>query len=67
MPGSCAGDCDQRGSVTVDELILGVAITLNERALRDCPGLDHDGDGIPSVADAVAAVSSALRGCGAGQ
>jgi hypothetical protein len=49
--------------VTVDELVFGVAISLDERALRDCPAFDHDADGIPSVADAVAAVSSALRGC----
>jgi hypothetical protein len=49
--------------VTIDELIFGVAITQNERALRDCLAFDHDDDGIPTVADAVAAVSSALRGC----
>jgi hypothetical protein len=49
--------------VTVEELVFGVAISLNERALRDCSAFDHDNDGIPSVADAVAAVSSALHGC----
>jgi hypothetical protein len=49
--------------VSVTELLLGVAISQNERALRDCPAFDHDDDGIPTVADAIAAVSSALRGC----
>jgi len=63
MPPVCAGDCDGDGHVSVDELIMAVAIALGSRPLDDCPGLDADGDGNVSVGELVKAVTAALRDC----
>jgi hypothetical protein len=62
-PGTCAGDCDQDGRVTIDELLRAVAIALGIRRLEECPGIDADGDGVASVPDLVAAVDAMLDGC----
>jgi hypothetical protein len=50
--------------VTIEELVLGVAITQGERLLLECQALDHDGDGAATTGDLVAAVVSGLHGCG---
>jgi Tol biopolymer transport system component len=63
-PEPCAGDCDRDGTVTVDELVLGVAIALGDAALEQCAMLDRDGDAGVTVDEVVAAVHIALEGCG---
>ncbi|MFN8643441.1 MAG: hypothetical protein U0802_17930 [Candidatus Binatia bacterium] len=55
------GDCDGDGTVTVAELIGGVASALG--AGTPCGALDRDGDRHATVAELVAAVSAALGGC----
>lgn len=60
---SCAGDCNQDGQVTVDELLVGVNVALGEAMLSTCEAMDADGDGVVTVSDLVAAVEHALAGC----
>ena len=42
---TCVGDCDNGGSVTVDEIVTGVNIALDTLPLDQCPGFDCNGDG----------------------
>jgi hypothetical protein len=60
---ACVGDCDANGRVTIDELILGVAIVLGSQPADACPALA--GSEQPAdIATLVAAVANALDGCG---
>jgi hypothetical protein len=60
---ACAGDCNGDGSVTVDELLLAVNISLGTRAVGQCDAADRDGDGLVTIDELIAAVSTALNGC----
>jgi hypothetical protein len=60
----CAGDCDENGTVAVNELVLGVNIALDRASLDGCASLDSDNDSRIAVNELVAAVNNALRGCG---
>jgi hypothetical protein len=62
-PGSCTGDCDGSGNVTVDEIVRGVNIALGDRPVEDCPAFDRDGDGVVTVDEIVEAIGNALAGC----
>ena len=64
-PPACAGDCNQDGSVTVDELIKGVNIGLGTTSVDDCPSFDTNGDGAVTINEVIAAVNHALNGCAA--
>ena len=56
-----AGDCDRNGAVSIDELVLGVAIALDVSAPSACPAFDADASGKVSVNELVAAVDGALH------
>lgn len=60
---SCAGDCDGDGNVSVDELVLGVGITMDQVPVSECRPIDADGDTEVSVAEVVSAVAIALSNC----
>ena len=61
----CPGDCDGDGVVTIDELVRGVAITLQQPfGGNSCPALDVDHSHYVTIDELVAAVSRALNGCG---
>ena len=60
---TCAGDCDDGGSVTVDELVRAVNIALERIELGECDAVDVDGDGQASINELVLAVNAALGGC----
>src|SRR5215470_7668934 len=60
---ACAGDCDDSGAVTIDELVDGVNIALGAASLEECPPLDCNATGRVSVDCLVGAVSAALHGC----
>jgi hypothetical protein len=60
---TCIGDCDGKGSVSIDELITGIAIVLGERLLNDCPSLDANGDDVVTIDELIRAVNAALTGC----
>jgi hypothetical protein len=47
----------------VNELVTGVGIALGSRPLDDCRAFERNVDGEVSVAELVAAVNAALKGC----
>ncbi|GIW44056.1 MAG: hypothetical protein KatS3mg077_1338 [Candidatus Binatia bacterium] len=60
---TCAGDCDDDGSVTVNEIVTLVRIALLLEDARACAAGDTDGDGRITVDEIVRAVRSVLAGC----
>ncbi len=62
-PTGCVGDCDHSGTVTVDEVVIGINIALGSLALNTCPTFDSDGDGTVSVDELITAVNNDLTGC----
>lgn len=64
--GFCAGDCDNSGQVTVDELVIGVNIALGIAPLGACMNLSFDcnATGEVTVDCLVIAVNNALYDCG---
>ncbi|MGH7790044.1 MAG: hypothetical protein ACRERC_24465, partial [Candidatus Binatia bacterium] len=58
----CAGDCNGNRAVSVNELILGVSMSLNGGA-AGCTAMDGSGDGTISVNELIRAVNAALSGC----
>lgn len=61
----CTGDCDEGGTVTVNELVLGVGIALDAQPTDACVAMDANIDTGVSVDELVTAVQHALRGCDA--
>jgi hypothetical protein len=61
--GRCPGDCGGDGTVTVNELIVGVNMALGTVGASQCAAFDSSGDGQVTVNELVAAVSSLLGGC----
>jgi hypothetical protein len=62
-PLSCPGDCSHDGTVSVDELVMGVSIALGTADVSSCPDIDLDGSGTVEVSEIVAAIDAALDGC----
>lgn len=62
-PSRCAGDCNSDGEVTVDEVIKGVNIALDNTTLSTCPALDVDGNGMVTINELIVAVNNVLNGC----
>ncbi len=60
----CPGDCDQSGTVTLDELIRSVNIALGHLPIDECALVDTDDDRHASVDELVGAVAGAVSGCG---
>lgn len=60
---ACVGDCDDSGTVTVDELVLGVNIALDLLPARRCQPIDCHSTGVVTVDCLVQAVNAALSGC----
>lgn len=59
----CPGDCSEDGFVTVDEILVGIAIGLGTAVVSDCTSLDVDGNGFITVEEIVRSVLRALEGC----
>lgn len=59
----CVGDCDGDASVTIDEIIRGVGIALDEFAASVCLPFDRNGDQQVSVPELVEGVKASLTGC----
>lgn len=59
----CAGDCNQNGVVTVDELVRAVTIVLRNGVAADCSRADVNGNGVLTIDELVKAVNAALNGC----
>ncbi len=60
---ACVGDCNGSGEVTVDEVIKGVNIALDNAPLDTCPEFDLDGNGEVAVTELIIAVNNVLDGC----
>ncbi len=54
-------DCNGDGSVSVDDLIVGVTIALDEQPLADCASFDRNGDASVTVEELLLAVRRALE------
>jgi hypothetical protein len=62
-PVPCVGDCDDGHSVTVNELVLGVNISLGNTAITACVDFDANGDGRVAINELIAGVNAALGTC----
>ena len=62
-PPRCVCDCNNDGTVSVEEIIRGVNIALGKMSLDLCLGLDRNGDEQVDVSELVEAVYDALHGC----
>ncbi len=62
----CPGDCNSDGQVAVNELIVGVNISLGSAPISECPAFDTGGDGTVTVNELIQAVNAALAGCPTG-
>ena len=60
---TCAGDCDNSGAVTVEELVRGVSIALGTLPLDQCQRFDCHATGQVTIDCLINAVSAALNGC----
>ena len=60
---ACTGDCDGRGSVATNELILGVDIALGRQPVDACPAFANS-QGMVDIAQLITGVDNALKGCG---
>jgi hypothetical protein len=60
---ACIGDCNENGTVTVDELLQGVNLALEIPGATDCPAADANGDGAVTVDEILTAVNNLLDGC----
>jgi len=49
--------------VAINELIIGVRISLGDAQLASCPAFDSDGDGQVRIQELIRAVNAALLGC----
>jgi len=61
--GPCIGDCGGDGTVTIDDLIKGVNIALDNATASACPSFDINGDGVVTIDEIIQAVNAALNGC----
>src|SRR5512143_409076 len=59
---ACPGDCDGDGAVTVDELIRGVGLALDQDVSR-CSTFDQNGDEQVTIDELTAGVATALSSC----
>jgi hypothetical protein len=62
-PASCAGDCDDDGAVTINELVTLVGIALESMPIDTCEAGNTDGNREIALNEIVSAVNKALRGC----
>ena len=62
MGAPCTGDCNDDHVVTVNELIIGVNITLGSLPVSACPAFENP-EGTVDIAQMIKGVSNALNGC----
>ena len=60
---TCAGDCNANGTVSINELVIGVAIALGNQPVSACPAFDANNDQHVTISELVTAVNNALNGC----
>jgi hypothetical protein len=60
---SCVGDCNGNHAVAINELIIGVNITLGTLPVSACPAFQN-AQGTVDIAQLIKGVDNALNGCG---
>src|SRR5262245_50790101 len=60
------GDCDNSGTVTINEVVTGLRIALHRVPLDACPAFDCDGTGAVTVHCIIEALDAALNACDPG-
>lgn len=60
---ACAGDCDEDGAVTIDEIILAIRAALGQASIDVCVAADGDLDGVLTINDLITVVNAALINC----
>jgi hypothetical protein len=60
----CTGDCNDSGNVSIDELVLGVNISLGTAELSRCEAFDCEGNQMVPVNCLIQGVNNSLNGCG---
>ena len=59
----CSGDCNLNGTVEINELVLGVGISLESTDIEACEPMDRNGSLAVEINELVSAVNGALDGC----
>jgi hypothetical protein len=59
----CVGDCNNMGTVQINELILGVSISLGMQPIDACPSFDCAGTGTVPINCLIQGVNNSLSGC----
>lgn len=62
-PVRCAADCGLDGTVTVDELVSAINVSLGDASLARCLPADPDGSGAVTVDELVRGVRAIFDGC----
>ena len=62
-PVPCVGDCNSDHRVTIDELLLGVDIALDDEPISRCDSFDTSKDQRVNVNELVAGVGALIHGC----
>ena len=60
---ACSGDCDDDGSVSMDELLAAVDVSLGQEPPRPCSNADFDRNGVVTINELIAAVRFGLGAC----
>jgi CSLREA domain-containing protein len=60
----CTGDCNGDGSVTINELILGVRIALDQSPVSECPAMAN-AQSMVDIVQLIRAVNNAVEACAA--
>lgn len=61
---ACTGNCDAGPEVTIDEVIRGVNIALENFPLTVCVAFDSNRDGFVTISELIRSVNNLLFGCG---
>lgn len=59
----CVGDCNGDGNVAINELIIGVNISLRLRDVADCRAFDENNNGNVEISELIRGVNNSLGGC----
>lgn len=60
---ACAGDCDELGTISFDEIVTAVQLALEDPAATACASTDVDGNSAITVEELVVAVGNGSAGC----
>src|SRR6185436_2645048 len=59
----CAGDCDDSGDVTVNEVVKTVNVALGTMGMTECANVDMNADDRAGIDEVVGAVDNSIHGC----